>query len=398
VEKEQNMIKYISNISSSLKKVIKVFFLTSSENFLDLCGSKLEVHTHSLCPELNEGQNSIVTINVSGNRFQTHLSTVELYPNTLLGNRHKRQHYWNSQENEYFFDRHRACFESILFYYQSNGRLQRPDSVPLETFLEEVSFFELGPQVYAEVRKNENIIEVTHIELPKTVWRKYIWLLSQCPEHSIITRIFYIISMLFTILSCVVLAIETLPYFVNKYHVRCNNLTNQSLSSSVSSNCPLLFDSPFFIIETVCVAYFTLEFVLRLISTPSYSRFVLSLYNWTDLAAIIPYFILLGIRLNDNQLNSNATAVITTLRIARVLRPFRALKLYFIFKQHKSMHAFKSIMKGSLVNIAVMFMTLTLFAFLFGSATFFVEYETNSTFDSIPLAIYWGMMTITTVG
>ena len=86
-----------------------------------------------------------------------------------MGNKQKRIDYWDEQQNEYFFDRHRACFESILYYYQSKGCLQRPDSVPLETFLEEVSFFELGPQIYTEVRKNENITEGKHIEFPRMV-------------------------------------------------------------------------------------------------------------------------------------------------------------------------------------------------------------------------------------
>jgi voltage-gated potassium channel len=116
------------------------------------------------------------------------------------------------------------------------------------------------------------------------------------------------------------------------------------------------------------------------------------------LAAIIPYFISLGIQSSDKQLNANANAVNTNVRVARVLRLFRALKLYFIFKEPKSMHAFKSIMKASLVDLAIMVIILTLFASLFGSATFYAEYQANSMFDSIPIGIYWGIMTITTVG
>ncbi|CAF4777753.1 unnamed protein product, partial [Rotaria sp. Silwood2] len=60
-----------------------------------------------------------ITINVSGKRYQTYVSTLENYPNTLLGNKQKRMYYWNEQENELFFDRHRTCFEAILYYYQS---------------------------------------------------------------------------------------------------------------------------------------------------------------------------------------------------------------------------------------------------------------------------------------
>lgn len=49
--------------------------------------------------------------------------------------------------NEYFFDRCRICFDAILYYYQSGGRLRRPGNVPLDMFVEEIKFFELGKRV-----------------------------------------------------------------------------------------------------------------------------------------------------------------------------------------------------------------------------------------------------------
>ena len=46
-----------------------------------------------------------------------------------------------------------------------------------------------------------------------------------------------------------------------------------------------------------------------------------------------------------------------------------------------------------------MVVVLTLMAFLFGSALFFAEQDTNGTvFDSIPKATYWGIITIASVG
>jgi len=115
-----------------------------------------------------------------------------------------------------------------------------------------------------------------------------------------------------------------------------------------------------------------------------------------DLAAIIPYFILLSIQLSDKQPNISANAVITSLRLVRMLRVLRAVELYFIFKQPKSMDAFNSIMKGSLIDLVTMFMIFTLFAFLFGAVTFFAESKANDMFNSIPIATYWGIITIST--
>ena len=86
-----------------------------------------------------------VVLNVSGMRFETWPLTLNRFPNTLLGNPYKRRKYFDYIHNEYFFERHRQSFESILFYYQSKGRwLNRPLSVSSEVFFDEIVFFELG--------------------------------------------------------------------------------------------------------------------------------------------------------------------------------------------------------------------------------------------------------------
>ena len=89
--------------------------------------------------------NEKVVINVSGMHFETWTWTLNRFPNTLLGNPFKRRKYFNNFSNEYFFERHRQSFESILYYYQSNGKfLIRPLSVSSEVFFDEIVFFELG--------------------------------------------------------------------------------------------------------------------------------------------------------------------------------------------------------------------------------------------------------------
>ncbi|CAF3901454.1 unnamed protein product [Rotaria sordida] len=115
-------------------------------------------------------ESPIVVINVSGRRYETRLSTLENFPETLLGNESKRQRFWLNERNEYFFDRHRGCFESILHYYQSNGQLRRPDTISLDIFLEEVSFFQLGPKAYDQLKESENIHELKSPPMPKKHW------------------------------------------------------------------------------------------------------------------------------------------------------------------------------------------------------------------------------------
>jgi hypothetical protein len=66
------------------------------------------------------------------------------FPDTLLGDPSRRIRYFDPLRNEYYFDRHRNCFEAIIYYYQSGGRLRRPGNVPLDVFSEEIQFYELG--------------------------------------------------------------------------------------------------------------------------------------------------------------------------------------------------------------------------------------------------------------
>ena len=85
-----------------------------------------------------------VIINVSGLRFETRSSTLQRYPNTLLGDKQRRAYYFDCMNNEYFFERHRSSFEAVLYFYQSGGRLTRPEHISAEIFLEEIKFFDLG--------------------------------------------------------------------------------------------------------------------------------------------------------------------------------------------------------------------------------------------------------------
>ena len=59
-----------------------------------------------------------IVINVSGLRFETRTSTLDRFPDTLLGDARKRDRYYDRLRNEYFFDRDRTSFDSILYYYQ----------------------------------------------------------------------------------------------------------------------------------------------------------------------------------------------------------------------------------------------------------------------------------------
>ena len=98
-----------------------------------------------------------VTINVSGLRFETKKSTLERFSSTLLGDKNKRNMYYDAMKNEYFFDRNRPSFDAILYFYQSGGRLRRPVNVPTDVFTEEIKFYQFEEPVI------QQYLEVCHL-------------------------------------------------------------------------------------------------------------------------------------------------------------------------------------------------------------------------------------------
>ncbi|CAF4883466.1 unnamed protein product, partial [Rotaria sp. Silwood1] len=354
-------------------------------------------------------QNRII-INISGVRFETFKSTLEVYPNTLLGNAKRRKYYYNNVLNEYFFDRHRGCFEAILYYYQSKGRLRRPNSVALDTFLEEITFFDLGQDALAQVRKDENLKEVEKAQLPRNRCRRYIWATIEYPEFSFIAKLFNILSLIIIIISTITLALESLPQYSQLLEDTCkkeykqhkietnNDLMNSSDVQSSKRICLSYFSSPFHRIQMICIGFFTLELILRLFSTPSLSKYFKNFMNWIDIIAVVPFYITNTINL-VNQLGYENINIYNSFALLRVLRCARIFKFYRVFKNIKTIRVLAVTVKESMLDFLILAITLTLMAFLFGAAVHLIESTNgNSNFDSIPKATYWGIVTITSVG
>ncbi|CAF3969771.1 unnamed protein product [Rotaria sordida] len=89
----------------------------------------------------------------------------------------------------------------------------------------------------------------------------------------------------------------------------------------------------------------------------------------------------------------------TAINILLLIRLFRILKLFLIFKYVKTLHTLGSTIKESCADFIGAFFGIILLAFLFGAACYVAEVEDNhAVFSSIPKALYWAIITIMTVG
>ncbi len=141
----------------------------------------------------------------------------------------------------------------------------------------------------------------------------------------------------------------------------------------------------FITIEWVLTILFTVEYGLRIYSSPNRWRYVFSYYGIVDLVAIIPTYLSLFV---------GGISYLLIIRLLRVLRIFRILKLVRYLSE---VNVLVRSLAMSRRKIFIFFSVVLVLATIFGSLMFIIEGPENG-FTSIPKSIYWTIVTITTVG
>ncbi|XP_051917895.1 shaker-related potassium channel tsha2-like [Hippocampus zosterae] len=337
-----------------------------------------------------------VVINVSGLRFETQLKTLSRFPATLLGDPRKRMRFFDPLRNEYFFDRNRASFDAILYYYQSGGRLRRPASVPVDIFLEEIKFYEFDEETVELFRDDEGLTREEERALPKNQFQRQLWLLFEYPESSGPARIIAIVSVMVILISIIIFCLETLPEFREVPASAASAAQEPRANGSAHGKARSPFTDPFFMVETLCVVWFSFEFTMRFLSCPSKAAFFKNIMNIIDVVAIAPYFITLGLDLAEHQGGSQQAASLAILRVIRLVRVFRIFKLS---RHSKGLQILGQTLHASLRELGLLIFFLIIGVVLFSSSVYFAEAEDpESGFSSIPDAFWWAVVTMTTVG
>ncbi|KAM9758781.1 potassium voltage-gated channel subfamily A member 2 isoform 1-T2 [Menidia menidia] len=359
-------------------------------------------HPQDYDPEADHECCERVVINISGLRFETQLKTLSQFPETLLGDPKKRMRYFDPLRNEYFFDRNRPSFDAILYYYQSGGRLRRPVNVTLDIFSEEIRFYELGEEAIEIFREDEGFIKEEERPLPDNEFQRQVWLLFEYPESSGPARIIAIISVMVILISIVSFCLETLPIFRNDeddMHKAHSKVFSPETNTTIISYTNTYFTDPFFILETLCIIWFSFEFLVRFFACPSKAGFFGNIMNIIDIVAIIPYFITLGTELADRPEDGQAGQQAMSLAILRVIRLVRVFRIFKLSRHSKGLQILGQTLKASMRELGLLIFFLFIGVILFSSAVYFAEAdEPESQFESIPDAFWWAVVSMTTVG
>lgn len=130
---------------------------------------------------------------------------------------------------------------------------------------------------------------------------------------------------------------------------------------------------------------FTVEYILRLYSVREPWRYALSFYGIVDLLAILPTYLSIFVA------GSQSLVVIRALRLLRV---FRILKLAHFVGEARLLRA---ALHASIRKITVFLGVVLTIVIIVGALMYLIEGGENG-FTSIPQAIYWAIVTMTTVG
>ena len=151
------------------------------------------------------------------------------------------------------------------------------------------------------------------------------------------------------------------------------------------------FFTPF---EIFSVLVFTAEYAGRIIvckMNPKYKgkkysvlRFVVSPMMLIDLAAILPFFL---------------PFVVVDLRFIRIIRLLRIFRLFKLARYSDSMHTLGAVFKAKAGDLSVAFFILFVVLIFASSLMYYAENEAQpDVFSSIPTSMWWGIVTLTTIG
>ncbi|CAB0005546.1 unnamed protein product [Nesidiocoris tenuis] len=309
----------------------------------------------------------------------------------------------------YLFPSYLISFDFPPFLVGRFGlRIRRPTSEQCDN-----SFRHFGTKFCSENEglrifgraEDEGFIKEEEKPLPSHEFQKKVWLLFEYPESSQAARVVAIISVFVILLSIVIFCLETLPEF--KHYKVFNTTTNGTKIEE--DEVPDITD-PFFLIETICIVWFTFELSVRFLACPSKMNFCRDVMNIIDIIAIIPYFITLATVVAEEEDLSHipkapvspqdkSTNQAMSLAILRVIRLVRVFRIFKLSRHSKGLQILGRTLKASMRELGLLIFFLFIGVVLFSSAVYFAEAGSeNSFFKSIPDAFWWAVVTMTTVG
>ncbi|KAA8578030.1 hypothetical protein FQN60_016845, partial [Etheostoma spectabile] len=346
----------------------------------------------------------LCTLNVGGRRFSFAAELMQRLPLSRLSRLQRCGSEsellelcddYDRDSNEFFFDRHAEAFSFIMLYVQHGTLRLLPHMCEL-SFYNEMLYWGLDSadlQLCCQRRLDSRMSESFNHIFPEEVlprpreeprgtkgaWRRWLDTVRRTfeePTSSLLAQVLASVSMLFVVISMVMLCASTLPDWKSAEALDQHR-----------------------IIEAVCIGWFTAECIVRFLVSRDKCEFVRRPLNVIDLLAITPYYVSVAVTMLTGE-NSTLQRAGVTLRVLRIMRIFWLIKLARHFVGLQTLGLTLRRCHRQMVTLLVFIgVAMAIFSALAQLLEHGLDPEAgNQDYASIPAACWWVIISMTTVG
>ena len=156
-------------------------------------------------------------------------------------------------------------------------------------------------------------------------------------------------------------------------------------------------------LETVCVAWFSFEFLLRSLQAESKCAFLRTPLNIIDILAILPFYVSLLAGLAAGGAGAGAGGAALLERAGLALRLLRALRVLYVMRLARHSLGLRSLgltVRRCAREFGLLLLFLCVAMALFAPLVHLAERELGARrdFSSVPASYWWAVISMTTVG
>lgn len=347
---------------------------------------------------------SVCVLNVGGTRYAFTREVIRDFPLRRVSRLHacvtekevlELCDDYDQDRNEFFFDRHAQAFVFIMLYVRS-GKLRFVPGVCELSFYSEMLYWglesahldsccqkrlddrmsEIGLDCFSVTEEPQSPEEV---ELTgRARWLEKMRKTFEEPNSSIIAQLLASISVIFVILSMVMLCASTLPDW------------DTAKKKTVEEHR---------IVEAVCIGWFTAECIIRFLVARDKWDFLRRPLNIIDVIAITPYYVTMALA-GAGMPGAGLGVAGIILRVLRMMRVFWLMKLarHFLGLQTLGL-TLRRCYREMVMLMVFVFVAMAIYSALAQLLEHGLDTSSpNSDYASIPAAAWWVIISMTTVG
>ncbi|XP_019268589.2 potassium voltage-gated channel subfamily G member 4 [Panthera pardus] len=357
-----------------------------------------------------------ILVNVGGRRYVLPWSTLDEFPLSRLSKlKFCRSHEeiaqlcddYDEATREFFFDRSPSAFGMIVSFLAA-GRLALLRETCVLSFREELAYWgieeaHLRPCCLLELlRKLEQLRELRQQEAlhlrrearrppgDPSRWGVFMnWLREtvENPRSGLPGKVFACLSILFVATTAVSLCVSTMP-----------DVRAEEDKGECSQKCYYIF-----VVETVCVAWFSLEFCLRFVQARDKCQFFQGPLNIIDILAVSPYYVSLAVSGESQGDGSWPGGGSYLEKVGLALRVLRALRVLYVMRLARHSLGLQTLgltVRRCTREFGLLLLFLCVAVTLFSPLVYVAENESGRVleFTSIPASYWWAIISMTTVG